>query len=312
METKILQGNRIQERIFLQVKTETDALQRESGARPGIAFISFEGVPIAKYTIPLHLKVASDCGFSIHHEHLPADVPFDVVCAVIDHFNEHHDVHSIVILQPVPEHLNPMLVEERISPDKEVEGFHPLNMMSAMVPELPARPFSMCLPEALSEIFREEGVAIGPDDAWVFLMDDGFLGNPLTRMIVRAAASRVVPNGAPLTFISRSSPTMEEYCRRADFLVVVSKTPCFVKKEWLKPGVNIIDIYSNLVKEVPSKNDPSRMVPVIRGGVGLEEVQGTAASILPVPGGLMTVVLALLMRNTVMACRMRLPEAVHA
>ena len=82
-------------------------------------------------------------------------------------------------------------------------------------------------------------------------------------------------------------------------MVVVTKDPEFVRPEWLKEGVFIIDIYSNLVKEVPSKKNPDMLVPIIRGGVNVESVVNIASGILPVPGGLMPIVLAVLFRNAV-------------
>jgi methylenetetrahydrofolate dehydrogenase (NADP+)/methenyltetrahydrofolate cyclohydrolase len=92
-----------------------------------------------------------------------------------------------------------------------------------------------------------------------------------------------------------------ECCKKADYLVIVTKHPEYVKPEWLKPGVCIIDIYSNLVKEIPSKNDPSKLVPIIRGGISAESAKNIASAILPVPGGLMTTVLAILFHNAMLA-----------
>jgi len=301
METKVLQGAVIQERIYSQVKQDVSDLVKTGTEAPGIAFIGFEGVPLARYSIPLHIKAAMDAGFRVYHDLRPADVPFDELAALIDLYNNDPRVHAIVILQPVPGHLNPILVENRIRPEKEVEGFHPLNMLGTMVPAIRSNQYPMCLPEALMEIFSEEGVRIKNGDEWLFILDDEFFSNPLTHMIVRTAAARVVPKDSPLTIINRESEKLVEHCRMADFLVVVSKFTGWVDPEWLKPGVTIIDIYSNLVKEIPSKNDPSKLVPVIRGGVNVDLVKGIASNILPIPGGLMTVVLAILLRNAVMA-----------
>ena len=159
----------------------------------------------------------------------------------------------------------------------------------------------MCLPTALFEMFKEAEIQLHKDQEWVFLLDDEFLSNTLTKMIVRAAASSVVPNDSASSFVNKNSENMVAHCKRADILVVVSKFPEYIQPEWLKPGVCIIDIYSNLVKEVPSKTDPARMVPVIRGGVNVTSVNNIASAILPIPGGLMTVVMAILFRNTVIA-----------
>ncbi|MCK5080001.1 MAG: hypothetical protein KAR09_08655, partial [Bacteroidales bacterium] len=135
------------------------------------------------------------------------------------------------------------------------------------------------------------------DDEWVLLLDEEFFSNQLVNMVTRTAFTKAVPKDCILTIINRKSQKLIEHCKRADYLVVVTKEPEYVQVEWLKPGVCIIDIYSNLVKEVPSKKDPGRLVPVIRGGVNVESVLNTAGAILPIPGGLMSVVLAILLRN---------------
>ena len=298
METKILKGEAIRDRIFSEVKNEISMLKQQYKKVPGMAFIGFSGIPLGKYNIPLHVDTAEQLGFRVFTEVLPEHVTEEKLSAVIEKCNRNEDIDAIVILQPLPLHLNPLLMAGKIDPRKEVEGFHPLNLAGTLMPDLNLNHYPMCLPAALAEIFRENGVIRQMDHEWVFLLDDEFFTNPLTYMIVRAAASRAVPKESPLTFINKNSVKIEEYCKRADFLVVVSKCPEYVKPEWLKKGVCIIDIYSNLVKEVPSKADPSKLVPVIRGGVSVESVKNIAGSILPVPGGLMTVVLGILFRNT--------------
>jgi methylenetetrahydrofolate dehydrogenase (NADP+)/methenyltetrahydrofolate cyclohydrolase len=109
----------------------------------------------------------------------------------------------------------------------------------------------------------------------------------------------VVPKDSPVTYVNKDSQKLIEHVKRADYLVVVTKYPEYVQPEWLKLGVCIIDIYSNLVKEIPSKNDPTKLVPIIRGGVNVNSVNNIASAILPIPGGLMTVVMAILFRNAV-------------
>ena len=143
------------------------------------------------------------------------------------------------------------------------------------------------------------------DREWVFLLDEEFFSNTLTKMVVRTAASKVVPDDCTVTILNKNSGKLIEHCKRADYLVVVSKTTEYIMPEWLKPGVCIIDIYSNLVREVPSKQDPSKLIPIIRGGVSVESVKGIAGSILPVPGGLMTVVIGILFRNTLLSFKNR-------
>ena len=306
METKVIKGEMIREKIFSEVKTEVAALLEKYRQTPGIAFLGFNCIPLAKYNIPLHTQMARAMGFRVFTEIMPGDASEADVFDVIDHLNTADEIDAIVLLQPLPVQLNPVRIVNRIDPAKEVEGFHPLNMMATMIPDINAGRYPMCLPEALFEMFRDEQVAVGKDQAWVFVLDDEFFSNTLTKMIVRAAASRVVPDNSPVTFVNKNSAKLVELCRSADFLVVVTKITEYISPEWLKPGVCIIDIYSNLVKEVPSKNDPGKLVPIIRGGVPAAAVMNIAGTILPIPGGLMTVVMAILFRNTVISFKERM------
>jgi methylenetetrahydrofolate dehydrogenase (NADP+)/methenyltetrahydrofolate cyclohydrolase len=306
METKIIRGDIIKDKIFNEVRTEVNLLKGETGQVPGIAFLGFNCTPLAKYNIPLHVQMAQSMGFRVLTEIMPDDAAEEDVFRVIDRLNATAEIDAVVLLQPLPDHLNPVRIVNRIDPAKEVEGFHPQNIISTMVPDIHTSRYPMCLPEALFEMFLEAEVRLPRDQEWVFVLDDGFFANTLTKMIVRAAASKVVPDDCSVTFVNRESANLVAHCRRADVLVAVSKFPEYIQPEWIKPGAIIIDIYSNLVKEVPSKADPAKLVPVIRGGVNVEAVTGIASILLPIPGGLMTVVLAILFRNTLMAFKNKL------
>ena len=301
METMIIKGDSVKEKIFDEVKNEIAGLQEKYHRVPGIAFIGFSCVPLAKYNIPLHVQLAEALGFKVWKKIEPENVTEEEVFELIEKLNNDDEIHAIVLLQPLPAHLNPIRIINKIDPCKEVEGFHPVNMLSTLIPDIQTTKYPMCLPAALFEMFREAGMQIRKDQEWVFVLDDEFFSNTLTNMIVRTAASKVVPDDCAVTILNKNSQKLIEHCKRADFLVVVSKTPEYIRPEWLKPGVCIIDIYSNLVREVPAKKDPNKLVPVIRGGVNVESVQHIAGAILPIPGGLMTVVMAILFRNTVIS-----------
>lgn len=306
METMILKGEAVRDRLFYEVKSELTALQQKYNKTPGIAFIGFAGVPLGKYNMPLHVTTAQQLGFNVFPTVLPEDVTEESLTALIEDCNKNEEIDAVLLLQPLPLQLNPLVMAGKIDQRKEVEGFHPLNLAGTLMPDTGLNHYPMCLPTALAVIFEEDHIFPQKDQEWVFVLDDEFFTNPLTYMIVRAAASKAVPKECPLSFISKESGKLREYCKRADFLVIVTKVPEYVDPEWLKPGVCIIDIYSNLVKEVPSKADPNRLVPVIRGGVHVDGIKGIAGAILPVPGGLMTVVLGILFKNTLESFKTRL------
>ena len=301
METKILKGNALQEKVLGEVKNEIIKLKKGYNKLPGIAFIGFLGVPLGKYNIPLHVQMAEGLGFHVITEIKPEDVSDDELFNLIDKLNNNRDIHAIVLLQPLPEHLNSVRITNRIDPDKEVEGFHPQNMLGTIMPDARESKYPMCLPTALYELFKEGGVQVQKDQEWVFVLDDEFFSNPFTSMIVRTAAIKAVPDDNAVTIVNKNSQNLVKHFKRADYLVVVTKEPGYVQPEWLKPGVCIIDVYANLIREIPSKKDPNRLVPIIRGGVKVEAVKDIASAILPIPGGLMSMVLALLFRNTLIA-----------
>ncbi len=301
METKILKGNKLQEKVLNEVRQEIIDLNKEYRQKPGIAFIGFLGVPLGKYNIPLHINMAKGLGFNVFSEIKPELVTEDELFELIDALNKDRDIHAIVLLQPLPRHLNSVRITNRIDPNKEVEGFHPQNMLSTIMPDARDNIYPMCLPTALDELFKDGGIEVKKDQEWVYVLDDEFFINPFTNMIVRVSSIKAVPPHSSLTIINKDSKSLINHCKRADYLVIVSKNPEYVQAEWLKPGVCIIDVYANLVKEIPSKNDPSRIVPIIRGGVNVNSAKDIASAILPIPGGLMSMVIAILFRNALTA-----------
>jgi methylenetetrahydrofolate dehydrogenase (NADP+)/methenyltetrahydrofolate cyclohydrolase len=303
METNIIRDESLRDQILSGVKMDIIQIRETYGNVPGIAFIGFVGVPLGKYNIPFHIGQAKQMGFRVFEEIRPETITEQELFDIVDTLNGNDDVHAIVLLQPLPSHLSPIRIMNRIDPRKEVEGFHPQNILDTLMPEIRRNGYPMCLPTALAEIFNHNGIQSLKGQEWVLLLDDEFFSNQLVNMVTRTAFTMAVPSGCPLTIVNMTSERVPELTRRADFLVVVTKKPESVRPEWLKPGVFIIDIYSNLVKEITSKNDPGKLVPVIRGGVNVEAVSGIAGGIIPIPGGLMSIVLAILFRNAVQSFR---------
>ncbi|WP_300568633.1 tetrahydrofolate dehydrogenase/cyclohydrolase catalytic domain-containing protein [Flavobacterium sp.] len=297
MKTKIIKGDLIKDRIFDEVKNEIERLVSKHKKTPGIVFIGFSSPPLSKYNIPFHIHLAENAGFNVFKEILNDQTTEEEMFDLIEKFNDDEAVNSIVLLQPLPKHLNPIRIINKINPDKEIEGFHPQNMLSTLIPDIQTEKYPMCLPTGILELFKEAELEFKKDQEWVFVLDDEFISNTLTHMVVKSGASKIVPHDCSSTIINKSSKNLIDYCKKADILIIVSKETEYIEPAWLKKGVCIIDVYSNLVKEIPSKNDSSVLIPIIRGGVNVDSVENIASVILPIPGGLMTVVLPILLRN---------------
>ena len=305
METRILNGAIYKDAIFGRIKTDIPLIAEKSGSIPGIAFIAPVGhEPLMKYTIGLHEQAARALGFFVRTILIPADAPETTFLNKIDEMNGDDSIHAIVLLQPMPRHINAINIINRINPEKEVEGFHEKHLIKMLQKEIGEIPYPMVLPTALNELFARAGIEKKEDTEWVFVADDEFFAKPFTNMVVKTACPQVVPDHCSFTIVNKDSKVFEDHCRRADFLFVVSKCPGYIQKEWLKPGVCIVDVYSNLVNELPSTKNPGTMIPVIKGGVNTETVTGIAGVIAPCPGGLMPLVLAVLFSNALQAFRL--------
>ena len=302
MKTKILDGAKYQEGMMLEIGQDIMQLTDKYNQQPGIAFIAMTGhEPLMKYTIDLHVKASQKLGFNVVLKTFPHTVEEETVIELIHELNVNTQIHSIVLLQPLPQHLSAINITRNIDPVKEIEGFHPQNVLETVVMGVENSKYPMCLPMALFELFKKEEIDIKAGSEFVFILDDYFFNNPFTKLVARTATSTVVPNTCSYSMLSTSNIHLAEYVGRADYLFVISKQVEFLNPNWLKEGVCIVDIYSNLVKEVPSKNDPSKLIPVIRGGVNTSSVIGKAGAISPCPGGLMQILLAVLFRNAIKA-----------
>jgi methylenetetrahydrofolate dehydrogenase (NADP+)/methenyltetrahydrofolate cyclohydrolase len=242
----------------------------------------------------------------VHSEVLTYGVDEDQMFSLIDKLNADTEIDAIEVLQPLPEYINPLRIMNRVDPSKEMEGFHPANMMKVLFPDIQEDEYNMCLPTALALLFQKYRITPKEDQEWVLILDDEFFNNPLVSMVTKTAITKAIPDSCVLTIVNKTNKNLELCCKRADYLVVVTKDPEFIQPEWLKKGVCVIDIYSNLVKEIPNKNSPDRLIPIIRGGVDVSSVENIASAIFPIPGGVMSVVLAVMLRNALNAFKKNL------
>lgn len=115
------------------------------------------------------------------------------------------------------------------------------------MPDVQKNKYSMCLPAALFELFKHGGVKIQKDQEWIFVLDDEFFSNSFTNMIVRTASITVVPDDCAVTIVNSNSKKLVEHCKRAYYLIIVTKNPEYVQPEWLKPGNNPVASSSKIV-----------------------------------------------------------------
>lgn len=309
MKAKIINGTEYQKINFYDIRKEITKLKKKYKRRPGIAFVACVGhLPLMKYTIGFHEKTANELGFKTVVNALPHTVKEEALLEVIDNYNNDDSIDAILLLQPVPKHINALRIIGHIDSRKEVEGFHYENIMENLLHGSNKSRYLMCLPNSLLELFNISGIEIRAGQQFVFVADEDFLSDPFRSMILRAASSIIVPSNCARTLVNIEHPMLFKICEQADFIVVISEKPEFFKPTKLKPNVCIVDIYSNLIDEVPSKKDPKNLIPVIKGGVDTDFVMDKAGTIVPCPGGLMPVLLVVLFRNALLAFKYNMNE----
>jgi methylenetetrahydrofolate dehydrogenase (NADP+) / methenyltetrahydrofolate cyclohydrolase len=309
MTAQILAGRPIQREMLARVAESV----RQAPVPPHVALIRVDGDdPLVQVNFRLHERVFREVGFVVTGVGLPAGTDQGALNAVIEGFNDNDAVDAIMVLLPLPEHLDMRVVLATIAPEKEVEGLHPdhaarLSPLSALPPtRFPVVP--MALLNLLSDVELEtSGMHV------VVLTDPDLIEtNPVAKMIARVAAFGVLPPDASGAVVPCTHPRAAELTRQADLLVVSLLRPKMVTADWVRPGAVVLDFNPVLDGFDPHPTDPERTVARLVGGLDVASVAEVASVVAPVPGGMGPVLIATLAEQIALAASMRPRRTVAA
>jgi len=219
----------------------------------------------------------------------PADFPEEELLKLIDELNKQPDVDGILVQLPLPKHINENKVLYAIDPNKDVDGFHPVNVGKLMIGE-PV--FLPCTPAGIQELLVRSGTQIEGADV-VVVGRSNIVGKPIAMILVQKA-----PNAnATITICHTRTKNLAEHTKRADILIVAADKPKAVTADMIKPGATVIDVGVN------------RTESGLCGDVDFEPAKEVAGKITPVPGGVGPMTITMLLKNTVKSARMRLEKA---
>src|SRR4051812_26761881 len=209
--------------------------------------------------------------------------------SLIRELNADRSVHGILVQAPLPAQINPSHVYSAVSPAKDVDGFHPINVGKLMLCD--STGFAPCTPAGIQELLVRSGVKIEGAEAVVLGRGD-IVGKPMAAMLLQKSKRA----NATVTICHSRTRDIAAHCRRADILVAAMGSPKFVTAPMVKPGATVIDVGVNRVPD-PSSPGATKLV----GDVDFDAVQPIAGKITPNPGGVGPMTIALLMQNTVRA-----------
>ena len=306
MTAKILSGREIAESIKEEVRDEVSRLFEENGFRPGLTVVRVGEDPASAVYVGNKVKTSHELGIISEHIHLDADTTHDEVLSTVQRLNSRDDIDGILVQLPLPGHIDENAILEAIDPQKDVDGFHPMNVgrlnqgQRSLVP---------CTPAGVIEILKRSGIGVAGKHA-VVVGRSNIVGKPMAALLLK--------ENATVTICHSRTTDLPSITRQADILVAAIGRAGFVRGEHIREGATVIDVGINSVsdKEVAaglfSEEDlPKRLAAIEKrgstlvGDVNPKEAIEKAANFTPVPGGVGLLTVAMLMKNTVEAAKMR-------
>lgn len=279
MTAQLIDGKQIAADIRKNIaQTVQDRLSKGLRA-PGLAVILVGSDPASEVYVSHKRKDCEQVGFQSQAYDLAETTTQAELLDLIDQLNNDATVDGILVQLPLPKHLDASLLLERISPNKDVDGFHPYNVgrLAQRIPLLRS-----CTPKGIMTLLEHTGIDLHGLDA-VIVGASNIVGRPMALELLLA--------GCTTTITHRFTKDLESHVRRADLVVVAVGIANLVKGEWIKPGAIVIDVGIN-------RQDNGQLI----GDVGFDEAIKRAAWITPVPGGVGPMTRACLLENTLQAC----------
>lgn len=276
---KLLMGKEVSDRIKDEMKKEVIKL-KEAGINPGLAVILVGEDPASKVYVSNKKKACEYIGINSFEYRLPEETSEEELIALIEKLNADKSVSGILCQLPVPEHIREEAVINAISPQKDVDAFHPVNVGKIMTGNYD---FVPCTPAGVMELIKESGIDICGKEC-VVVGRSNIVGKPMSMLLLHK-------NGT-VTVCHSKTQNLAEKTRSADILVAAVGIANFITGDMVKPGAVVIDVGINRIA-------PKKLV----GDVDFESAEKVAGAITPVPGGVGPMTIAMLMKNTLKAAR---------
>lgn len=286
--TNLIDGRAIAEQIHVETSQRIAAL-RGRGVQAGLAFVRVGEDPASRVYVGMKEKTSERLGIKSTTTVLPATTSQAELLVLIAKLNADASVHGILVQAPLPAHIDQATIFAAVSPAKDVDGFHPVNVGKLMLGDLTG--FAPCTPAGVHELLIRSGVKIAGAEV-VVLGRGNIVGKPMTAILCQKAKHA----DATVTLVHSRTRDVAAHCRRADIIVAAMGVAHFVKANMVRPGAVVMDVGVNRIPDATAKNG-SRLV----GDVDFAAVQPFAGLITPNPGGVGPMTIAMLMRNTVQA-----------
>ncbi|CAA2969230.1 bifunctional 2-like [Olea europaea subsp. europaea] len=279
----VIDGKAIAQTIRSEIATEVRRLSETYGKVPGLAVVIVGNRKDSESYVNMKRKACAEVGIKSVDTNLPEDVSETELICRVHYLNVNPDVHGILVQLPLPKHINEEKVLTEIALEKDVDGFHPMNIGKlAMKGREPL--FVPCTPKGCVELLKRSGITIKGKKA-VVVGRSNIVGLPVTLLLLKEDAT--------VTVVHSGTKEPESIIREADIIIAAVGQAMMIKGSWIKPGAALIDVGTNAVDD-PSKKSGYRLV----GDCDYHEACKVAGWITPVPGGVGPMTVAMLLKNT--------------
>ena len=277
---QLIDGKRISTEIREEIKAETEQFKQEYGYAPGLAVVIVGEDPASQVYVRNKARACEEVGFYSEVYRLPENTEQTELNELVDKLNADAKIHGILVQLPLPKHLDENEVLLRISPDKDVDAFHPYNVGKIMIGDYRFLP---CTPAGVMALLERSGVEITGKKC-VVIGRSNIVGKPMAMLLLHA-------NGT-VTICHSRTKDLAAACREADILVVAIGRADFVGADMVKEGAVVIDVGMN-----------RRADGKLTGDVDFAAVEPVASAITPVPGGVGPMTITMLLKNTLTAAK---------
>jgi methylenetetrahydrofolate dehydrogenase (NADP+)/methenyltetrahydrofolate cyclohydrolase len=299
MTAKIIKGTEVRDKILVEIEAEVNDVKEKHGVVPGLVTILVGEDPASISYVTAKIKTAQKLGFHEIQDSQEPDLSEADLLGLVEKYNNDDSIHGILVQLPLPKHVDDKKVLNAIDPDKDVDGFHPVNVGRLMIGGDEVK-FPPCTPAGIQELIVRSGVETSGAEV-VVVGRSNIVGKPIANMMLQKGAGA----NATVTIVHTRTKDLAAHCKRADILIVAAGVPDLVKPEWIKPGACVIDVGVNRVGEKISEKT-GKKIAILKGDVDFEAAKEVAGYITPVPGGVGPMTITMLMKNTLKSLKSKL------
>jgi methylenetetrahydrofolate dehydrogenase (NADP+) / methenyltetrahydrofolate cyclohydrolase len=290
VSARIIDGKRIAEEVRAEIKLKAEAFFARTGIRPRIVFLLVGENPASMVYVRNKGKSSEEAGFSHETLTFPTTISENELLDVIAKLNADKATHALLCQLPLPKHINEDRILEAIAPEKDIDGFHPMNVGRLLIGR--GEYFAPCTPAGIMVMLEREQISVSGKHV-VVVGRSNIVGKPIAALLAQKA-----PNANAVVTLAHTGAgiRLKEFTIAADILIAAMGVPHAITGDMVRPGATVIDVGMNSIPDATKKSG-SRLT----GDVDFESVKEVASAITPVPGGVGPMTIAMVLRNTLTA-----------